>query len=150
MNGPTALASTPRIGLIHGTDLGAAGRFPAVTLAIGGAWATLVVAQLSGEAAALHHHALIEGGVPPALAILSFTVAWQVMVVAMMWPASLHAVAAVGLASPATRRAAAGHRRPFSERSRSSGQASDSRRSSATWCSTASSMPRHGSPPGHG
>jgi predicted metal-binding membrane protein len=104
VNGPTALASTPRIGPLHGTDLGVAGRFPAVTLAIGGAWAALVVAQLSGEAAALHHHALIEGGVPPALTIVSFTFAWQVMVVAMMWPASLHAVFAVGLASPDTSR----------------------------------------------
>ena len=65
---------------------------PATSLAIAGAWLAIVIAQATGGAAALHHHALIEGGTPPALAIVSFLVAWQVMVVAMMWPASLPAV----------------------------------------------------------
>lgn len=99
MNGPIAVAATPRIGPIHAPIMTAVGQFPAVTATIGGAWLALVMAQLTGEAAALHHHALIEGEVPPSLAILAFMIAWQVMVVAMMWPASLHAVAAVGRAA---------------------------------------------------
>ena len=104
MNGPIAVATTPRIGPVHAPALTAVGRFPAVSAAIGGAWLALVVAQFTGEAAVLRHHALIEGGVTPAIAIPAFMVAWQVMVVAMMWPASLHAVAAVGLASLQTPR----------------------------------------------
>jgi predicted metal-binding membrane protein len=70
-----------------------------------GAWLTIVIAQASGNAGALHHHAQIEGGTPPGLAILAFLIAWQVMVVAMMWPASLPALRAFrdgsgGLARP--------------------------------------------------
>jgi predicted metal-binding membrane protein len=65
---------------------------PAIWLTIVGAWLVIVIAQVSGNAAALHHHALIEGGTPLAIAIPTFLIAWLVMVVAMMWPASLHAV----------------------------------------------------------
>lgn len=67
-------------------------RFPAVLVAIAAAWLTIVIAQTSGNAAALHHHALIEGGTPPAVAITTFLATWQIMVVAMMWPASLPAI----------------------------------------------------------
>lgn len=68
---------------------------PATSLVIAGAWLAIVVAQVTGDAAAMHHHALIEGGTPPGLAIVSFLAAWEVMVVAMMWPASLPAVHAL-------------------------------------------------------
>ena len=101
MNGPLAVASArPRVGPIRALGLAAVGRFPAVAALVGAAWLTLVLADLSGNAAAFHHHALIEGGVPPALAVLAFMTAWQVMVVAMMWPASLHAIASVGRVLP--------------------------------------------------
>lgn len=85
--------ATARIGPVREPDGTVVGQFPAVVATIGGAWLTLVLVQLSGTDAALHHHALIEGGVPLALAIPVFMIAWQVMVVAMMWPASLHALA---------------------------------------------------------
>lgn len=65
---------------------------PVIWLMIVGAWLVIVIAQVSGNAPALHHHALIEGGTPIAIAIPAFLIAWLVMVVAMMWPASLHAV----------------------------------------------------------
>jgi predicted metal-binding membrane protein len=61
-------------------------------MTIAGAWLLIVLAQASGTAAALHHHALIRGDTPAGTAILVFVLAWLVMVVAMMWPASLHAV----------------------------------------------------------
>lgn len=49
----------------------------------------VLAAQATGTAAVLHHHALIEGGPPLWVAIPLFLVAWLVMVVAMMLPASL-------------------------------------------------------------
>ena len=55
-------------------------------------WAILVVAELTGASAALHHHALIEGGVPLTAAIPMFLVGWLVMAAAMMLPASLRAI----------------------------------------------------------
>ena len=64
----------------------------AATAAIGGAWLIAVLAQLTGNAGALHHHALIEGGPPLWVALPLFLVAWQVMIAAMMLPASLPAV----------------------------------------------------------
>jgi predicted metal-binding membrane protein len=69
-------------------------------MAIAGAWIVIAMAQASGNAAALHHHALIGGDSPAAIAIPTFLIAWQVMVVAMMWPASLHAVDAFRRGSP--------------------------------------------------
>jgi predicted metal-binding membrane protein len=59
-----------------------------------GAWAIALASQATGAAAGLHHHALIEGGPPLWEAIPLFLVAWQVMVMAMMLPASLDAVRA--------------------------------------------------------
>lgn len=73
------------------------------------AWVVVLVADLTGVASSLHHHALIEGGPPLPIATLVFLVGWIVMVAAMMVPASLLAVEAVGVAtqrSPAVRRAA--------------------------------------------
>lgn len=76
---------------------------PGVLAAIGGAWAIAVLAQATGNAGLLHHHALIEGGGPLWLTLPLFLLAWQVMVGAMMLPASLptigtfaHATRAVG------------------------------------------------------
>jgi predicted metal-binding membrane protein len=66
---------------------------------IAGAWATLLVAEATGAAAALHHHALIEGGVPLAIAIPAFLLGWIVMVAAMMLPASLPSIGAVEAAT---------------------------------------------------
>lgn len=63
-----------------------------VAAAIGGAWLIAVLAQLTGNARALHHHALIEGGPRLWVALPLFLVAWQVMIAAMMLPAGLPAV----------------------------------------------------------
>lgn len=69
----------------------------AVALLIAFAWLVAVLLQVTGHAAALHHHALIEGAAdgeaPPLwLGIPAFLAAWQVMIAAMMLPASLRAV----------------------------------------------------------
>jgi predicted metal-binding membrane protein len=61
---------------------------------VGVAWATLLLLDLTGIASTLHHHALIEGGPPLWIAIPLFLVAWQLMVAAMMVPASLPAIRA--------------------------------------------------------
>jgi len=60
-----------------------------VVVAIAAAWAIAIAAELSGNAGALHHDALIEGGPPLWAALLLFLVAWQAMVAAMMLPSSL-------------------------------------------------------------
>jgi predicted metal-binding membrane protein len=57
-------------------------------VAIGGAWAFAVAAELTGTATTLHHDALIEGG-PLWAALPLFLLTWQVMVAAMMLPSSL-------------------------------------------------------------
>jgi predicted metal-binding membrane protein len=69
----------------------------AVTVA---AWVALVALDSTGIAARLHHHALIEDGPPPWLAIPFFLVAWQVMVAAMMVPASLPAIRTLAGVAP--------------------------------------------------
>jgi predicted metal-binding membrane protein len=63
-----------------------------VAAVIGGAWLIALLAQLIGNVGALHHHALIEGGPPLWVALPLFLVAWQVMIAAMMLPASLPAL----------------------------------------------------------
>jgi len=60
-------------------------------------WVLAFFAELTGEGALFHHHALIEGTIagaaPPLwLAVPAFLVAWQVMVAAMMVPPSLPAI----------------------------------------------------------
>jgi len=60
--------------------------------AIGVAWSVIVLAEASGAAPALHHHALIENGPPIPVAIGLFLGSWLVMIVAMMLPASLGAI----------------------------------------------------------
>jgi predicted metal-binding membrane protein len=87
---------TPRERSIDGLGTAAemprGGRSLVVPAMIAGAWMTVLVAQATGTAAALHHHALIENGPPLWVALPLFLVAWQVMIVAMMLPASLPAV----------------------------------------------------------
>lgn len=79
-------------------------RVPVVLATIGGAWLVAVLAQLTGNAGALHHHALIEGGSPLWVAVPLFLVAWQVMIGAMMLPASLPTIRAFAAATPARSR----------------------------------------------
>ena len=78
------------------------GRIDRVTGAVAAvaatAWLTLLAVDASGVGSALHHHALVEGGPPLWVAVPVFLVAWQVMVAAMMLPASLPAIEAVGSA----------------------------------------------------
>jgi predicted metal-binding membrane protein len=62
---------------------------PLLVWAIAAAWAVAVAAEVSGRGQALHHDALAEGGLPPWAAVGLFLLAWQLMVVAMMLPASL-------------------------------------------------------------
>jgi len=71
------------------------GRSLAVPLVIAGAWSALLIAEVTGAAAALHHHALIEGGLPLAMAVPLFLLGWMVMVAAMMLPASLPTIRVV-------------------------------------------------------
>lgn len=71
---------------------GVPARLPAVPMAIAGAWLLAVVAEATGNAALLHHHALIEGGPPLWIATPLFLVAWQLMIAAMMLPASVPAI----------------------------------------------------------
>jgi predicted metal-binding membrane protein len=56
---------------------------------IAGAWIIALAAQWSGSAILLHHHTLIEGGPALWLAVPFFLLGWQVMIGAMMLPASL-------------------------------------------------------------
>jgi predicted metal-binding membrane protein len=65
---------------------------PVLWVAIAVAWVVVVLAEATGTGALLHHHALIEGGPPLALAVPAFLLAWQVMVAGMMVPASLPAI----------------------------------------------------------
>lgn len=68
----------------------AGARLPrAVPVAIAGAWALAVIAQLAGRPALLDHDALNEGGLPVWAALGAFWIAWQAMLVAMMLPSSL-------------------------------------------------------------
>lgn len=56
------------------------------------AWALIVLADATGFGGALHHHALIEGGVALPTALALFSAGWVVMVAAMMLPASSVAI----------------------------------------------------------
>jgi predicted metal-binding membrane protein len=72
---------------------------PVLGLTIGAAWALALAAQLGGAAALLHHHALIEGGPPLAIAVGLFSLSWLVMVTAMMLPSSMGAIQTFGAVS---------------------------------------------------
>lgn len=56
---------------------------------IAAAWLAALIAEVSGHGTALHHHALIEGGLPLWAALLLFLFSWQLMIAAMMLPSSL-------------------------------------------------------------
>ncbi len=116
-----------------------------VPILVAGCWAILVVAELTGASAALHHHALIEGGVPLTAAVPIFLVGWLVMAAAMMLPASLRAIQLVEGAASAVAFAATSTL--FVPRLVRPGVdcASGWRRSWATSASTMSSTPRPGS-----
>lgn len=73
-----------------------------VVVASAAAWLLLISAALSGTGALIRHDRLLEGGPPLWLATMAFVAGWQVMVIAMMVPASV----------PAFRRFAAGRRLP--------------------------------------
>lgn len=60
----------------------------ATSLAIATAWILVVVAELTGNAGALSHDALLESGPPLWIGVPLFLLAWQVMIGAMMVPAS--------------------------------------------------------------
>lgn len=63
-----------------------------IVAVIAGAWISAVIAEATGTGSLLHHHALIENGPPLWVALALFLVAWQVMIAAMMLPASLPAI----------------------------------------------------------
>ena len=68
----------------------AGGRVPRpVLVAVAGAWALAVGAELLGARERLQHDALIEGGPPLGAALLLFLLGWQAMLAAMMLPSSL-------------------------------------------------------------
>ena len=67
-------------------------QLPMLRVAIAGAWLIVLAAQSTGNAALVHHHALIEGGPPLWMAVPIFLVSWQVMIAAMMLPASLPSI----------------------------------------------------------
>jgi predicted metal-binding membrane protein len=56
------------------------------------AWVLIVIADATGFAGTLHHHALIEGGVALPTGVGLFAAGWVVMVAAMMLPASSVAI----------------------------------------------------------
>ncbi len=62
---------------------------PAVLAAIAGAWALVIAAQMAGDAARLHHDALIHSSLPRIVALGLFLIAWQAMIAAMMLPSAL-------------------------------------------------------------
>lgn len=73
-------------------------------MAIAGAWALAIVAELGGQGKLVHHDALIQGGLPVWGALLVFLVAWQVMIAAMMLPSAVPLmVLFYGVASPQPR-----------------------------------------------
>jgi predicted metal-binding membrane protein len=62
---------------------------PEILAAIAAAWALALIAQSVGAAGTIHHHRLIEGGLPLWAALGLFLLAWQAMLAAMMLPSSL-------------------------------------------------------------
>jgi predicted metal-binding membrane protein len=60
-----------------------------IWLLIAGSWAVAIGAQFTGSAVLLHHHTLIEHGPPLWAATILFLAGWQVMIAAMMLPASV-------------------------------------------------------------
>jgi predicted metal-binding membrane protein len=59
------------------------------------AWAVLIFLSVTGNGAVIRHDRLLQGGPPFWLATIVFAGGWQVMLWAMMVPASLHAFARI-------------------------------------------------------
>ncbi len=73
---------------------------PTILWVIAGAWALAITLSLTGFAATLHHHEVVEGSQRPFwLAYLLFLIAWQVHIGAMMLPSSLPLVRLFGQVS---------------------------------------------------
>lgn len=90
----------PRTALIaRGHPASGSPTLPLAWVAIGAAWLAAAVAQVSGQSAVLHHHALIEGGPPIGISVLLFAAGWLTMTAAMMLPASLGAISTYGSAA---------------------------------------------------
>ena len=79
----------------------------AVLALVAAAWALLVVAQVTGSTSLVHAHGAPVAVLPPLVALASFLVSWQLMVVATMLPASLPSIRVAGAVS--RRRLGAGH-----------------------------------------
>ena len=67
--------------------------------AIGVAWAVAIAAQVTGNAALVHHDTLEHSGLPLWMSALLFVVAWQLMIAAMMLPSSLPMIRTFRVAS---------------------------------------------------
>jgi len=75
----------------------APGAWLPILVIAGAAWLILLLADVTGVAQLLHHHALISPGGPPLwLAALLFLGGWLVMVAGMMLPASTPAISLAG------------------------------------------------------
>jgi predicted metal-binding membrane protein len=74
---------------------------PPVLWLAGLAWLILVIFSLTGNGAVIRHDRLLQGGPPLWLATVVFVAGWQVMLLAMMVPASVHAFSRVGGGPPA-------------------------------------------------
>lgn len=60
-----------------------------VLVAIAAAWGLALVGAVSSLGERVHHHALVDSGLPVAMALALFLAVWQVHVAAMMLPSSL-------------------------------------------------------------
>jgi len=72
--------------------------------AIAAAWVAAIGTQTTGVAGALHHHGLVEGGLPLAAALVLFILAWQVHIAAAMLPTSLPMIRLFATVAQAQRR----------------------------------------------
>jgi predicted metal-binding membrane protein len=72
---------------------------PTMLALVAAAWVVLVVAQVTGNAALAHQHGSPVATLPPLVAVASFLVSWQLMVVATMLPASLPSILDVAAAT---------------------------------------------------
>jgi predicted metal-binding membrane protein len=82
-------------GAIPAVSKSRAVRIGLLPLAIAGAWLIAIGSQWGGEAVLLHHHTLIEHGPPLWIGVPLFLLGWQVMIAAMMLPASLPTIRVV-------------------------------------------------------
>jgi predicted metal-binding membrane protein len=62
-----------------------------IALAVGAAWLVLMALWMTGSGAVIRHDRLLQGGPPLWFATVLFLAGWQVMLWAMMVPASFHA-----------------------------------------------------------